>query len=404
MCTSIFTKTKDDKHFLARTMDFSFPLEGNPVFLPRDYSWHVLDGKEMTNKYAMLGTGRGIAGNYIFTDGINEHGLAIAELYLPGEAVYNKKDIKGKNNLAPWEFLNWALGNYKSIKDLKKDLKNIRLIDKELPILNKSIPLHFIFADLTGFAVVIEPSSGELKFKENPVGVMTNTPNLEWHTQNLRNYIHVQPKQFGLKKYGEFTATPFSQGTGTTGLPGGFTPSQRFVRAAFFKEYINEAIDEEEGVTNIWQILNTVRIPKGVVIEDSEGEDYTQYLAAMCLENKSFYFTSYENNQITKAELTDELIENGDIVIFEVPRNQSYYTPKGTIAQDNVITTIREVIELLDDIKTTKKGQIEGKNKYLLKNVDDKFLIENISNIRALLDVIGKNKDQLKQFGKNKEE
>ncbi|WP_263641087.1 linear amide C-N hydrolase [Methanobrevibacter arboriphilus] len=35
MCTSIFTKTEDNKHFLARTMDFSFPLEGNPVFFTK---------------------------------------------------------------------------------------------------------------------------------------------------------------------------------------------------------------------------------------------------------------------------------------------------------------------------------------------------------------------------------
>ena len=391
MCTSIFTKTEDNKHFLARTMDFSFPLEGNPVFLPRDYSWHVF-GKEMTNKYAMLGTGRGIAGNYIFTDGINEHGLAMAELYLPEEAVYDKDEVEGMDNLAPWEFLNWVLGNYKSIDDLEKDLKNIRLIDAKIPIMNKSIPLHYIFADVTGRVVVIEPSGGELKFKENPVGVMTNTPNLEWHTQNLRNYLHVQPKQFSPKKYGEFNATPFSQGTGTTGLPGGFTPSNRFVRAAFFKEYINKAKNEEEGITNIWQILSTVRIPKGVVIEDSEGEDYTEYLAGICLESRSFYFTPYENNRITKVRLTDELIDDGNVVIFEAPRNQSYYSPEGVIDRNDTITTIKEVIELLDDIKTTKKGQIEGKNKDILENVDDKFLKENISNIKEFLDVIEKNK------------
>ena len=390
MCTSIFTKTEDNKHFLARTMDFSFPLEGNPVFLPRDYSWHVF-GKEMTNKYAMLGTGRGIAGNYIFTDGINEHGLAMAELYLPEEAVYDKDEVEGMDNLAPWEFLNWVLGNYKSIDDLEKDLKNIRLIDAKIPIMNKSIPLHYIFADVTGRVVVIEPSGGELKFKENPVGVMTNTPNLEWHTQNLRNYLHVQPKQFKPRDYGEFTPMPFIQ-SGTSGLPGGFTAVDRFVRAAFFKEYINKARNEEEGITNIWQILNTVRIPKGVVIKESENEDYTEYLAGICLESRSFYFTPYENNQISKVKLTDELIEDGNVVVFEAPRKQLYYSLEGIIAHNDLITTIKEVVELLDDIKTTKKGQIEGENKEILENFDDEFLKENMSNIKELLEAIEKNK------------
>ncbi len=110
------------------------------------------------------------------------------------------------------------------------------------------------------------------------------------------------------------------------------------------------------------------------------------------MESRSFYFTPYENNRITKVRLTDELIDDGNVVIFEAPRNQSYYSPEGVIDRNDTITTIKEVIELLDDIKTTKKGQIEGKNKDILENVDDKFLKENISNIKEFLDVIEKNK------------
>ncbi|MBQ6484249.1 MAG: linear amide C-N hydrolase [Carnobacterium sp.] len=35
MCTSIFLETKDNKHLLARTMDFSFPLDFDVVYLPK---------------------------------------------------------------------------------------------------------------------------------------------------------------------------------------------------------------------------------------------------------------------------------------------------------------------------------------------------------------------------------
>ncbi len=41
-------------------------------------------------------------------------------------------------------------------------------------------------------------------------------------------------------------------------------------------------------------------------------------------------------------------------------------------------------------LKLLKKGQIKGKNKDILENVDDKFLKENISNIKEFLDVIEK--------------
>ncbi|MDR1819838.1 MAG: choloylglycine hydrolase family protein [Methanobrevibacter sp.] len=331
MCTSIFTETEDGKHFLARTMDFSFPLDGNPIFLPKGYSWNLSNGENAVNKFAILGTGRKIGENYLFTDGLNEKGVGIAELYLPGDAVYDKEEVEGKNNLAPWEFINWALGNFGSIDELEDVLRDIRFIEKPISLLGKSPPLHFIVGDTTGRVVVIEPTGGELVFKENPVGVMTNTPNLEWHIQNLRNYVGVHPKQFSPKRYGEFIAEPFSQGTGTSELPGGYTPSHRFVRAAFFKEYIDKAKNEEEGVTNIWQILSTVRVPKGIVVINSNGEDYTQYISAMCLESKSFYFTPYENNQINKVEINDKLLSNGKVVVFNVVREQMYQVSEGEV-------------------------------------------------------------------------
>ncbi len=77
-------------------------------------------------------------------------------------------------------------------------------------------------------------------------------------------------------------------------------------------------------MTNIWQNLNTVRIPKGIVVKTSNEDDYTQYSSAMCLESKTFYFTPDENNQITKVELNDNLLGNEKPITFEVSRKQTY--------------------------------------------------------------------------------
>ncbi len=41
MCTSIFLETKDNKHLLARTMDFSFPLDFDVVYLPKRMSGYL---------------------------------------------------------------------------------------------------------------------------------------------------------------------------------------------------------------------------------------------------------------------------------------------------------------------------------------------------------------------------
>lgn len=310
MCTSIVLKTLDHKNLLSRTMDFAFDLEARPTICPRNYQWKsAVDGTDFTGKYAFVGAGKEVE-HLLFADGVNEHGLSCAALYLPGEAVYGPTAKPHKVNLAPHDFLLWILSNCKSMADLQKKLSSINLVDVEVSLLGITTPLHWIITDSTGQCMVIEPRDSLLKMQENPVSVLTNTPKLEWHISNLRNYIGINPAQFSSKMFGEFEAKPFSQASGTSILPGGFTPPERFVRVAYLKEYIKAAKNEEEAVTNVWHILNSVCIPNGVVIQENGCPDYTQYMASMCSESKTYYFSTCTNNQINSVELTQEIARN----------------------------------------------------------------------------------------------
>lgn len=324
MCTSIFTKTKDGKHLLSRTMDFSFPLDPSPIYMPRNYTW-TAEAEDVTHKnsYGFVGAGRLLGSAYFVADGVNETGLSIAELYLPGEVHYPTEAKENKMNLAPHELILWILGNCASIKEVEEQLKEINLVALKAPMLNIVTPLHWIITDESGRCVIIEPTEAELHIKENPVGVMTNTPCFEWHVENLRNYLHVQPKQFAPATFGTYTALPFSQGTGTLGLPGGYTPPERFVRAAFFKEHIAQAEDETSGVTNAYHILATVRIPKGIVVTAEDTEDYSQYVGTMCNETRTYYFNSYDNSQISKVTITDDLLQVDKPVTFLADKKET---------------------------------------------------------------------------------
>lgn len=317
MCTSIFTETKDGLHILSRTMDFSFPLNPNPLFMPRKYTWVAeADDRVYVNSYGFVGAGNESANTYMVADGVNEKGLSIAELYLPGEVHYQTEAEDYQINLAPHEFIIWALGSCDSILDLENRLQDINIVGIKAPLIGVVTPIHWIITDETGRCVVIEPTQRHLVIKENPVGVMTNTPCFEWHVENLRNYLNVQPKQYEPKMFGDYKAIPFSQGTGTMGLPGGYTPPERFVRAAFFKEHIGQAQNEIEGVSNAYHILATARIPKGIVVTAEGAEDYSQYVGTMCNESRSYYFNAYENNQVAKVTLTKELLKSQKPIMF----------------------------------------------------------------------------------------
>ncbi|MGG5330652.1 choloylglycine hydrolase family protein [Enterococcus sp. AZ163] len=325
MCTSIFITTKDDKHVLSRTMDFSYPLNIGPMYFPRKHSWlSDSDQAQRVNTLGFLGTGRETGGTYLVSDGVNERGISIAELYLPGEAVYQSSAKPGKINLCPQEFIMWVLGTIESLEELEEMLPFVNLVGKTIPELGVVVPLHWILTDTKGRSVVIEPTGSELSFKENPVNVLTNSPQLEWHIENLRNYLNVQPEQLPKVKFGEYEASPFSQGTGTSGLPGGYTPPERFVRAAFFKEHIEEAENEEEAVRNSLHILGTVKIPKGIVIETTGSPDYSQFISILCNESRTIYYQDYSSNSITKVSMTDELLKQEDIKEFKVSKTLEY--------------------------------------------------------------------------------
>ncbi|MBC1891754.1 choloylglycine hydrolase family protein [Listeria booriae] len=312
MCTSFVYQTKGEDLFLSRTMDFGFTLDAKPVALPRGYTFESdVDGERYSGKYALIGAGRNL-GKYILADGVNEHGLACASLYLPSEAVYSKNTEADKTNLAPHEFLLWALSFCKDVSELREVLQTIHLVDQKVDLLGITTPLHWIFYDKSGNVAVIEPTdpSFKLTLKENPVGVMTNTPSLEWHFKNLTNYIDITPEQKTSAKFGKFEAHPFSQGGGTLGLPGGYTPPERFVRAAYLKEHIQEANNEQEGVTNVWYVLKSVTIPKGAVIKSDGTPDLTQYTSSMCVSSLTYYFTPYGNQRITGCKLDDDFINH----------------------------------------------------------------------------------------------
>lgn len=325
MCTSIFMRTEDNKHILARTMDFSYPLDAKPIYIPREHNWvSGADNKQWNNELGFLGTGSSLGKDYFVCDGVNEAGISIAELYLPGEALYQKEAESGSLNFCPHEFIMWVLGNISSIEELGETLDSINLVERPVPMLGFVTPLHWIITDKSGKSVVIEPTEKKLRFKEDPVEVMTNTPQLEWHLENLRNYLNVRPEQFDPINYGGYEATAFSQGTGTSGLPGGYTPPERFVRATFFKQFIEKAADENEGVMNALHILATVSIPKGVVVKSTGEQDYSQFISMMCNESRTVYFNDYATNGITRVTMTEELLEQREVKIFEIDKTPVY--------------------------------------------------------------------------------
>ncbi|MCD8863516.1 MULTISPECIES: choloylglycine hydrolase family protein [Staphylococcus] len=314
MCTGFSLFTNKQHHYLARTMDFAFEFNSVPIAVPRNYHYQF-DLEEATKlNYGFIGTGVKV-GRYRFGDGINEHGLSVSNHYFTGEASYATEKEQGFINLAPEEFIVWVLGFVKDIADLKYKAARLNIMNIKNPALDVVPLLHFLITDRHGYTVAVEPHDGKLIVKDNYVNVLTNAPNLEWHIENLRNYPFLTPTKHQPKVTGKVLIRPMGVEGGTAGLPGGYTSTERFVRASYLRNNLEDAQDETTNITNCFKVLDAVSIPRGAVI-DAQETHYTQYQLVLDSKTKTYYIKPYYNNTLFQITLTEALLSAADLTYF----------------------------------------------------------------------------------------
>ncbi|MBU9724518.1 linear amide C-N hydrolase [Diplocloster modestus] len=305
MCTAVNVQTPHGDIYFGRTMDFSYPLDPELYVIPKGYKWNNLwNTHRIENQYRIMGIGQDIS-PVILADGVNEMGFAAAVLYFPGYARY---DAAGSGNspelpVAALELVNFLLGQCACVDQAASILRIIRIVGVEDPVTESIAPLHWIIADKRGACMVVEKTAEGLHLIPNPLGVLSNSPDFQWHMTNLNNYMNIAPSQQSEKEWGPVNLTPFGQGAGTFGLPGDYTPPSRFVRTAYLKNHTVIPETKEGAVNACFHIMESVSIPKGAVMTDRCAPDYTQYTAFMDLCAGEYYFKTYENSQVVSARL-----------------------------------------------------------------------------------------------------
>lgn len=305
MCTAITLQSKQNENFFGRTMDFSYPIEPQLYIIPKNYVWNnALNMNEFCDSYSFIGIGQETDGILGFFDGVNERGFAAAALYFAGYAKYDTQlKHTEREPIAALDFLHFILGSCSSVDDLEEILKETYLVGVPDPVTQTVAPLHWIATDKSGKCVVIEQTGAGMKLFSNPIGVMANSPNFGWHMTNLRNYMDVSQRQTHETNWGNVKLKPFGQGAGTMMLPGGYTSPERFVRTAYQKTHIETPRNSIEAINACFHVMESVSIPKGIVISERDTCDYTKYVAFINTNTCEYFFKTYDNSQIVTAGL-----------------------------------------------------------------------------------------------------
>lgn len=304
MCTAMTLQSQSNELFFGRTMDFSHDIIPQLYIVPSCHIWYSnLNNNQMKDTYRFIGLGQKLDGILGFFDGVNEKGFAAAVLYFAGYAQYNTTAHSEAQEIASIDFLHYILGRCASVNELSSLLKNINIVGIPDPVTKTMAPLHWIAADRSGACVVIEPTLNGLELINNPIGVMANSPDFNWHMTNLRNYTETTPRQTEEVFWNNIRLTPFGQTAGTTSLPGGFTSPARFVRTSYLKTHLPKPKDSREAIAACFHILENVSIPKGAVLTSRNTYDYTKYTAFINTNTCEYFYKTYDDINIKTASL-----------------------------------------------------------------------------------------------------
>lgn len=278
MCTCIRIKAKDASVVIARTMEFGIGLQSKISIFPRGYKFtssapENQQGLVWEGKYGFVGMDA--MGLPMVSDGINEKGLYVGDLLLPGFAKY--QDVpngQNENALAPLDVAGYLLSSCQNLDEAKEAIKKVFVWEMYVPQLQAVLPLHFAVHDMWGNSAVFEYVDGKLNIEDNPLGVTTNAPYFNWHMLNVRNYVNLSANNIPeLKLKGE-DVVPIGQGSGMLGLPGDATPPSRFIKAVALSQSVLEAENAEEATKNAFHVINNFDIPKGFARELKDGKQF----------------------------------------------------------------------------------------------------------------------------------
>lgn len=315
MCTAVNFTTKD--HYFGRNLDLEYSYHEEVVVTPRRYPFTFRQAHALPDHYAMIGMATVMDGVPLYYEATNERGVSMAGLNFPGNAFYHPQ-APDKDNITPFEFIPWVLGQCADMGEVRACLARISLLDEAFSPSSPLAPLHWMIS-WKDESLVVESMRDGLHVHENPVGVLTNNPPFETQRFGLNRCMALSPKQPENAFAPGLSLEAYGSGLGAVGLPGDLSSPSRFVRAAFARLNARCGDSEAESVNQFFHILGSVAMARGTVLIGDKPE-ITLYSSCCNADRGIYYYTTYENSRITGIDMHREDLNASAIVRFPLEK------------------------------------------------------------------------------------
>lgn len=253
----------------GRTMDWREDPHTNLYIFPRGVARRGANTDNTVRWTSKYGSVSAAGYDIGIADGMNEAGLVASLLFLP-ESVYDRpNDKRPVMGLSIWT--QYVLDNFGTVAEAVAELRKeaFRIDAPDLPNGVQS-RLHMAISDASGNSAILEYLDGKLVIHEGrECQVMTNSPTYD--------------KQLAINDY-------WREIGGLTMLPGTNRASDRFVRASFYINAVEQSADPKIAVPTVFSVMRNVSVPYGISTPDKPHIASTRWRSVSDQKNKVYYF------------------------------------------------------------------------------------------------------------------
>lgn len=271
-CTRVMWSAEDGQVLVGRTQDWTekassafrvYPrgIERTGAVAENPHKWTSRYGSVVVSAYD-IGT----------HEGVNEKGLSAHALYLAVESAFGDRDAS-REAIGVLQWVQYYLDNYATVAEAVQAQKSLAFQIEPL-ILPNGYPtlLHVSLSDKSGDSAVIEYIGGKAQiYHDKRFTVMTNEPTYDKQIANLTQY-----RTFG----------------GDKPLPGERTPSDRFVRAAYYASGLPKPESRAEAAAYMFSVIRNISVPFGLGDPDRPNVASTIFRTVQDLTGGRYYFES----------------------------------------------------------------------------------------------------------------
>ncbi len=318
MCTSSTLPLPNGRQLFGRTLDLDAHFNEQVVLTPRGYFFafgYASTAAPLEPHYAMVGMASVVDGYPLYAEAVNECGLCMAGLRFAGYAQYasvGKDAPDGGVDLAPWELIPYLLSRCDSLPAAQEVLQRVRVVERPFVsstgITLPTAPLHWHLADAVAAhgSLVLEVTAAGTAVTVSDAwpGVMANDPPYA-----------VQLASYEALRRGEIE------------LPGGPSSPARFLRAAYYRTAMVDALAVDSigqnastptptPIDRFFQLMAVVSPPLGA---HPVGKGFQRTLYTCCMDGAAatYHWNTEACLGVRSVSMHDMNIAGNELLLVE---------------------------------------------------------------------------------------